>query len=308
MNRVRRQAARWVARRLGPSDDADPAFEAWREADPTHASAFDSLWLTSQDPALTEALTPRASPSAARRRRNPVLAGTVGLAAMAALALAVAWPDLQILTVPSITLETAAGAPRAVALADGTRVVLDGATRLDVRLGAGRRQARLVRGEAFLDVAHDPRRPFSVTAPEGSARVLGTAFDVERTGGRLVLSVHRGRVRLAAPGFGGPSIELTAGQGAAAGDDGLLPVRRFDPAAADWRSGWLETDGVTLDRLVERLNRRAARAIVLEDEGLAQQQVAGRFRLDDADELVRNLALVHGFEVRESANTVRLTR
>ena len=47
-----------------------------------------------------------------------------------------------------------------VTLADGTRVTLDGATRLEVRLGARRRQVELVRGEAFFDVAHDAARPF----------------------------------------------------------------------------------------------------------------------------------------------------
>lgn len=308
MSRVRREAARWVARRLGAPHGADPAFDAWREAHPANASTFDGLWRTSQDPALTEVLQTRERLAAARRPRSAVFAGAFGLAAAAAVALAVTWPDLQLLTVPSTTLETPAGAPRTMMLADGTRVVLDGATRLDVRLGAGRRQARLVRGEAFLDVTHDPRRPFSVIAAEGSVRVLGTAFDVERTGGRLVLSVHRGRVRLAAPGFGGPSAELTAGQGAAVGDEGLSSIRRFEPTAADWRAGWLETDSITLDRLVERLNRRTARAILIEDEGLAQQQVAGRFRLDDADELIRNLALVHGFKVTESAEAVRLSR
>lgn len=307
MSRIRREAAQWVARRLGAPDRADPAFVAWREADPAHAATFDGLWRTSQDPALTEALQARAARRARPRRRSGLIAVASAFAA-AAVTLAVIWPDLQLLSVPSTALETAAGDPRAMVLADGTRVVLDGATRLEVRLGLGRRKARLVRGEAFLEVAHDPSRPFSVITPEGSASVLGTAFDVERTGGRLVLSVHRGRVRLAAPGFGGESAELTAGQGAAVGNDGLSAIRTFEPSAADWRSGWLETDGVTLDRLVERLNRRSARAILIEDPHLARQQVAGRFRLDDADGLIRNLALVHGFRVRESADAVRLTR
>lgn len=312
MTRARRTAAVWAARRMDPAFTDEAGFEAWRGADPANAEAFDLVWRTSRDAALDEAMRLSVRRRSVRIRRvGPIAVWTGGLA-LAGLALVLAWPALQLMTVSPTLLETGRGQQRTVALADGSRVTLDGDTRLKVRLGERRREVALTKGEAFFDVAHDPARPFTVKTAEGSARVLGTAFDLElsdeRGTGRVELSVHRGRVRLAPPGLIRRTAVLTAGQRAFAAEGRMSRVRAFDPSADDWRSGWLETDGVTLARLVERLNRASDRPIVIADDGLGRQRVAGRFRLDAPADLVRNLALVHGFTVREDAGGLVLTR
>ncbi|EJL38029.1 Fe2+-dicitrate sensor, membrane component [Caulobacter sp. AP07] len=308
-DRANPEATLWAARRLDADAAPDGAFEAWKAADPGNAEAFEQVWTTTRDPALVEALRLSAQRRKAPRsaRRGAALMGGLALAACT-VAGVVAWPDLQLMLVAPQHLETAPGQQREMALADGTRVTLDGATSLEVQLGAYRRRVRLTRGEAFFDVAHDPSRPFTVDAPEGAVRVLGTAFDLERGQGRLDLSVHRGKVRLTPEGLGRPSVELTIGQRATARDGAVSKIRAFDATAEDWRSGWLETDGLSLDRLIERLNRHSARPIVVVDPALGRQRVAGRFRLDEPDTLVRNLALMHGFKVREANDRLELTR
>lgn len=308
MSRSQQQAAVWVARRLDSQDRDDGGFEAWRAADPANGAAFDRMWTTAQDSALTEALALNSQRRSVRRPVwKPITALAGGLATCAAV-LALAWPQLQLMTVRPVAVETVPGQIRTLALADGSRVTLDGATRLEARIGAHRREVRLVRGEAFFDIAHDASRPFTVAAPEGAARVLGTAFDLERSGGRLELSVHRGKVRLSPKGLIHPTADLTPGQRAFAKDGRLSAVRVFDPSGDDWRSGWLETDGVTLARLVERLNRASTTPIVIADSALGRRRVAGRFRLDEPETLVRNLALVHGFQVREQGGALTLSR
>lgn len=303
----RNKAAVWVARRLDRQDRDDQGFEAWRAADPAHSAAYDDLWATAQDTALTEAMALRVQRSSARRPARVAIAGLAGGLATCGLALALAWPQLQLMTVEPVTFATPPGHIRTVALADGSRVTLDGATRLEARIGTHSRAVRLVSGEAFFDVAHDTARPFTVSAPEGSARVLGTAFDLERGDDRLELSVHRGKVRLAPAGLIRRTADLTPGQRAFAKDGRLSRTHAFDPSADDWRSGWLETDGVTLARLVERLNRASTTPIVIDDPTLARRRVAGRFRLDEPEALVRNLAVVHGFEVRERSAGLTLS-
>lgn len=308
MSRLRQQAARWAVRRRDADAYEEAAFEAWKSADAAHAEAFDQAWRTSQDPALAEAMRLSEQRSATPSRRAGAVAALASGLLAASLAVFLAWPQLQLMTVAPVLLETTPGQQRDAILADGTRITLDGATRLEVRLGAHRRQVELVRGEAFFDVAHDASRPFIVKADIGSARVLGTAFDLERADGRLELSVHRGRVRLAPSGLIHRSAELTVGQRAFAKEGRLSVVRAFDPAAEDWRSGWLETDGLTLERLVERLNRASPTRIVIADPALARQRVAGRFRLDDSRALVENLGLMHGFQVRQTSDGLILVR
>lgn len=308
MSGARQEAAVWVARRLDRPAPDDQDFEAWRAADPANGPAFDRLWTTAQDAALTEALALSVQRRSVRRPGWAPIAALAGGVAACAVALALAWPPLQLLSVDPVTVLTTPGQIRTVVLADGSKVTLDGATRLEARIGTHRRAVRLVSGEAFFDIAHDADRPFTVAAPEGSARVLGTAFDLERADGRLELSVHRGKVRLAPPGLIGRTADLTPGQRAFAKDGRLSRPRAFDPSADDWRSGWLETDGVTLARLVERLNRASTTPIVIDDPALGRRRVAGRFRLDDPETLVRNLAVVHGFKVVDRPGALALSR
>jgi len=308
MSRLRRQAARWVARRPEADAREAAAFETWKSADRAHAEAFVQVLRTSQDPALAEAMRLSEQRLTIRRRRGGAIATLAGGLVAAGLAAFVAWPQLQLMTVAPVVLATAPGEHRDAALADGTHVTLDGATQLKVRLGSQRRQVELLRGEAFFDVAHDAARPFTVKADAGSARVLGTAFDLERADGRLELSVHRGRVRLAPSGLIRRSAELTVGQRAFTKEGRLSAVKPFDPTADDWRSGWLETDGLTLERLVERLNRASPTPITIADPVLGRQRVAGRFRLDDPKALVENLALIHGFSVRQTSDGMVLSR
>ena len=308
MSRTRQEAARWAARRFDDPNPASADFDAWKAADPANAAAFDDVWRVNADPALAEAMTLSVQRGAVRPRRGVLIGAVASGLASCALALVAIWPQLQLTTVAPLALETAPGQHRTAALADGTTVTLDGATRLEVKLGQFRREVRLVRGEAYFDVAHDESRPFTVKAPEGSARVLGTAFDLEREQGRLELSVHRGRVRLAPSGLIHRTAVLTIGQQAFAKEGRLSRVHAFDPNAEDWRAGWLETDGVTLASLVERLNRASTTPIVIADPDLGRQRVAGRFRLDEPEVLVRNLALMHGFQVRREQGGLTLTR
>ena len=308
MSRVREEAARWATRRLDADAREVAAFEAWKSADAAHAEAFDQVWRASQEPALAEAMRLSEQRYGVRRRSAGRLAALAGSLIAAGLAAVFVWPSLEPMTIAPTVLETAPGQRRDVTLGDGTHLTLDGATRLEVRLGSRRRQVELVRGEAFFDVAHDAARPFTVEADGGSARVLGTAFDLERADGRLELSVHRGRVRLAPRGLIHRTAELTVGQRAFAKDGRLSAVKPFDPSADDWRSGWLETDGLTLARLVERLNRASPTPITIADPALGRQRVAGRFRLDDPRTLVENLGLMHGFEVRQTSNGLMLVR
>ena len=69
--------------------------------------------------------------------------------------------------------------PPVLRLPDGTRGRLAPGSHLRVaaEFGADRRDIHLG-GEAFFDVVHDPRRPFTVFAGNAGAREVGTAFSV----------------------------------------------------------------------------------------------------------------------------------
>jgi transmembrane sensor len=301
---ARRSAAREVARQiiLNREDDGDAA------CDP---ALVEAMRRTFDDPALTEALQGRAparvQPQARRVHKRMDWAG--GLLrpvvwAPAALALVVggvlAGPYLSdvvgIAMAQDDFYDTARGESRAVVLADGSRVLLTGDTHLRVRMGGRRRAVALTGGEALFDVAHDPARVFQIETDEGQVRVLGTKFMMSLTNGRLDVDVYRGRVAVSTTT--GARLELGAGQRASARGGQVTAGAQFAPGDTSWEEGWIETDSITLGELAERLSRRSTRRIIIRGEKLRSLEAAGRFRLDDAEGQLRNLALVHEFEVR----------
>jgi transmembrane sensor len=61
----------------------------------------------------------------------------------------------------------------------------------------------------------------------------------------------------------------------------------------------LQTDSVTLGGLAERLSRRHGITVSV-DPALADNRIAGRFRLNDPETLLRSLSVIHGFAVTRS--------
>ena len=120
--------------------------------------------------------------------------------------------------------ETDVGGNRKAVLADRSEVLLNTDSRLRVRLGNGRRDGELIRGEAYFNVAHDKLRPFYVKAAHTLVCAMGTAFSVRIHEDRSVqVLVADGRVAIGATdpaaGTGAPVLPDSAPQ--AAGDDSV---------------------------------------------------------------------------------------
>ncbi|MBW6527279.1 FecR domain-containing protein [Sphingomonas sp. RHCKR7] len=272
-------------------------------------SAGDALVLDEQ--ALSEALRDAAARCgrlsdeqvrALRRRRRAVAGGIGGLGAalgtIGALWLgAAAWlTPARPTPAWTRTLATRAGERGTLTLADGSTVRLNGATRVRVTYRTGERRAELLAGQAFFDVRHDAARPFTVTAGTTSARVLGTAFDLDRTRRQVALSVYRGAVGFD-PG-GARGVVVRAGYRSSIADGAATPPARFDAALPDWRAGWVDTAGMRLDDLIEVLDRAGAR-VAAPREPLASTRVFGRFRTDRPRALLGAIGAGFGFGVVE---------
>jgi transmembrane sensor len=255
-------------------------------------------------PALVEALSDwrtkgRLSDAATRAliaRRRRTVAGTAG--GVAAMLLAVGLPQHRPRAMPDriASLHTERGGTKAVRLPDGTTMRLDGATRLSVRYTSVGRTVTLTEGAAFFDVTHDPARPFTVRAGDGDVRVLGTAFGVDRTAGRMEVSVYRGAVRLAGRGD-------ERGERVPAGWRGHVvrghasPPARLAKGDGAWRNDWLDTDGLSMADLVSILNRRSPRPIAPPPHRIGSLPISGRFRTGDAEALLSSIGPVYGFKL-----------
>jgi transmembrane sensor len=132
----------------------------------------------------------------AQPRRGSVMRIAAGLAAVVLLALGASWFTLM----RGERFETRLGEQRLVALADGSRVTLNTASSIEVRLREDRRVVELVAGEALFEVAHDAHRPFEVRVGNVVVKAVGTQFDVDRREIRTAVTVTEGRVAVTVAG------------------------------------------------------------------------------------------------------------
>jgi transmembrane sensor len=313
---IRQAAAEWFARLQGdPALEDWTAFQAWLEVDPAHAAAYEAVeavWLdledlpandTVSDPAVKTPLAANVTPL--RRKTAPLRRGVLiglGVAAAAAVVALVVTPRL---TQPAFTdYSTGRGETREVALADGSRLTLGGATTLRVHLGARQRDVTLVDGEASFDVAHLEDRPFVVAVGTREVQVLGTEFNILSHAGRLAVSVRRGLVAVSGGQEG--TVKLARGQQLAQAPGAVAKVRDVEPDTAfAWKSGKLIYDRTPLTQVVADLNRYVATPIRV-DPGVASVSVSGVLLVDEETAMIRRLELFAPIVAETTPNGVIL--
>jgi transmembrane sensor len=302
---IEAEAAAWVARfdagDVSAKDQA--AFQEWLNRSALHRETiaeYGNLW------SEFDALKPLAGGEAGRqadaqerqpdmvKRANPWLAACAAVVMAAVGATAFFHPQLQKFAKAEShpparsSYETAVGGHKRVALADGSTVILNTNSRLDVDFSGNRRDVHLVRGEAYFEVVHDPARPFTVHAKDYVVRDIGTAFDVHlsRTGA-VEVGVTKGRVEVvpADSGHGagaGRSVGvLTAGQNVVL-DQEVERTETVSPADMGrklaWRQGQLIYTGQPLSEVLADISRYSNIKIELADPALENLPVGGAFR------------------------------
>jgi transmembrane sensor len=292
---VLQRAAEWMAR-LWAEDasaaDAD-ACAAWRAADPEHERAWTRLQrFARQFEALPRevacgALAP-ASRHAAGRRRALQLLGLIAAGGGTALLA----HESGLWQRAASDYRTAVGETRAIVLADGTQVVLDTASAIDVRYGANERRIVLRAGAILVTSAHEAApayRPLLVATPQGTATALGTRFSVRLDDGESRVAVFQGAVSLQPVNEGAPSLHLQAGQQAVYTRLAVQDIGKVEDSAA-WADGSLVAERMRLDQLLAELGRYR-HGVLRCDESIAGLRVTGVYSLRDTDRSLANLAL-----------------
>jgi transmembrane sensor len=307
-------AARWLARlnaRTVTTAELDQ-FYAWRR-EPSNAAAYaraERVWRDARkldaDPEIAAAVEaaldrPRSRGLFARiSRRNLLQAGLV--AAPAGLAVAAGWWMFA----PGEIHETQSGERLALVLADGTRVQLNGASRIAVHYSDQHRRVALERGEAVFTVRRDPARPFKVSADDRSVQALGTRFAMRRTGTALRVLLIEGEIELGSPDAAPARLDRP-GTAALMRPDAPIALSRADiEAETAWTHGKLLFRQTPLARAVDEVNRYATIPIALRGAGLGAERVDGSFEIGDTDSFVAAVTTIFNLRARPSGGQIVL--
>ncbi|CAM3859177.1 Protein FecR [Pseudomonas reidholzensis] len=181
----------------------------------------------------------------------------------------------------SVDYATRTGERRPLRLEEGSQLVLNTDSRVDVRFTAGERLIVLHQGEIAVTTGKDPR-PFSVQTVDGRVLALGTRFSVRLHRDFTVVSVQEHAVQVCAVQRveAGQALTFAAGQ--------VGPVRREAVDGSSWTTGMLIAIDWRLGDFIQELARYRPGYLGCA-EAVAQMRISGSFRLDDLEGVLANL-------------------
>lgn len=346
---IEAEAMAWLAERdEGFAPARATAFEAWRRNDPRHAAVVAELeQVLAQLGGLAErrdevnARFDRVSPPRPVEASAPAMAAAPsvrwwrpaawgGVAAALALGAFFGFRALQSAAVSETRYATTVAGYERARLEDGSTLELNTASAARVRFTAAERRIELESGEAHFEVAHDPARPFVVSAGGVAVRAVGTAFNVRFASGTVEVTVTEGTVSVgpaaaadSARSEGGHRSGATASGGAtliaarerlaiplAPGASAVAIPERLAPAHLHallaWQRRVADFSDTPLAEAVARFNRHNVLQLVIADPALGARRIGGMFALDDVEAFVRLLERDGFFRTERTGDLVQL--
>jgi transmembrane sensor len=195
---------------------------------------------------------------------------------------------------PSEIYTTDVGEQRSITLIDGSTVVLDAQSRLQVQLTPHERSFHLLEGQALFAVASDPSRPFRVHTSTATIEAMGTEFNV-RTQSATTVAVLGGVVRLYSHVGVEPSgyhddhgsstdpTQLAAGEGVSINESGQITDRtKVDRATVTaWEQRRLVFSHALLEDIAREFNRYNRKGHLRVEGNAASLRFGGVFDATD---------------------------
>ncbi|MGB5954234.1 FecR domain-containing protein [Pseudomonas sp.] len=289
-------AAQWYVNLADGSEATREAHRQWLRDDPRHAQAWGRV---ERLQATFGQLDPRAarpalqSSRAKRRTVLKVLALLVGTSGVISIgARTDPWRKMM------ADYSTGTGERLPLTLADGSRVLLNTGTALDISFDENLRQVVLREGEVFIQTASDPMsRPFIVRTQFGDLRALGTQFLVRINPAGARVSVLEHAVEWGSAGAGDAPVRVDSGQqldfsATAVG----VPVPLAKGADA-WRDNLLVVSDWRLADVIAELSRYRTGHLGC-DGRVAELRISGSFQLGDIDVVLDNLSAMLPIRLR----------
>lgn len=237
----------------------------------------------------------------ARSGFNWRMAASIALLIGASLAIYFAFQP----TAPAImAVTTEMGEKKEVKLPDGSRVILNEASKLvfPERFGQ-RRDVRLV-GEAYFSVTADKQHPFSIDCPNGHVEVLGTAFNLRAYPEEAFaeVEVESGEVMFSRPNGDNP-VYLKSKQMAVLEPlkEGQKPVA-IEPIdvpalnAQAWHTNRLDFRNLKLDKVISLIERYYGAEVELVDTEIGDCSYNSQFDREKIETVLSEIEL--GFQAK----------
>lgn len=268
------------------------AYAQWQHLSPAHQAAAqeaEALWadIGLTPTAHTHVDTPRPRRKAARWASGLAAGLVLAIFGYSAAEGVPGWFD---------THHTGVGQRQQWVLTDGSRLTLNSNSAITVDFNELRRTLSLRKGEALIEVAEDPSRPFIVEAGADRVQAKSATFSVRRDPDQTRVLVATGAAQVE---HQAQTLELRSNQLAVYRAGQTLAERDQVDAHAltAWHRGKLIFNRKPLQEVLAELERYQYGRIIVPDAGLGALQISGVFDLNDPHNLLHTLEQRYGLNI-----------
>ena len=193
-----------------------------------------------------------------------------------------------------------------IRLPDGSQVWLNEGSSISFTKGFKGGRAIDFEGEAYFEIEKN-KGTFTITTPETSVEVLGTAFNLNtQTNKQTRLSLTEGVVNFSA---GQKTTQLTAGQMAIYHTESkeLSTTKKLDINDLSWRTGRFDFTNLPFQEVVNYLNGYYESDIQLASKKIGNCKVTGTFDKMRISEILEEIALILELEISRKDNSFSLS-
>jgi ferric-dicitrate binding protein FerR (iron transport regulator) len=207
-----------------------------------------------------------------------------------------------------------------IELADGSKIWLNADSKLSYpEVFNGNSREVFLTGEAFFDIAANPKKPFIVHLSSGSIHVLGTSFNIRAYENEAVqTSVRTGKVAFIPAYEAGkkpdtiyitPDEKVTYRKAVADDEADDAIVREITSAEDDkaWTEGRLVFRDKTLEEIASELERTFGKKVSFESDAPRYYRLTGAFQDNSLQDIMYYLARSKAFHYTITDSTLLIT-
>lgn len=199
------------------------------------------------------------------------------------------WQQLQ------ADYKTKVGEQKTIELADGSKIILNTDTAINVSYNKQQRLIELIKGEIRLEVLPDTQhRPFYVQNRDGLMQDIGTTFEVRQYKNYSKLAVNEGEVKVTTANSQ-QSTHLIANQQVVFSKTAIQNIENLDNTYGAWSQGVLSVYKMPLPQFLDELGRYH-RGHLQYDQAIQDIEVSGVFPIQNSETVLQ--ALEQGLPIK----------
>ncbi|QKF73334.1 sigma factor regulatory protein, FecR family [Aliarcobacter faecis] len=196
---------------------------------------------------------------------------------------------------------------RDIVLPDGSKVILDAKTKLDIKYYSDKREVNISEGKALFEVSSNPNKPFIVNADMIKVEVLGTNFEVKNEKDKIAVDVISGKVKVEQnknDEFQQLAI-LTQGKHISFDKQSSKTVLKDIDIKniASWKDGVLFFQDYSLQKAIDEFKKYKDIDIVIQKD-IQKYSISGSFGIDDIDKFIFALSKIYPIKVDKKGNSI----